>query len=91
MLDLVSQVNRRFISEFPEFLSFLEKLKYVLTVIDRALTHTQPHPAKERSHSHTPSQKKVTLTHTQPKKGHTHPHPPTPNQKKVTLTTPSHT
>ena len=54
-------------------------------VINRALTHTHPHPAKKRSHrptpiqkrSHppTPSQKKVTPTHTQSKKkGYTHPH-----------------
>ena len=66
---------------FKETLSYFQK-----AVINRALTHTHPHPTKKRSHSFTP-------THTKPRKDHTHPHPPkkrshspTPTQKKVTLT-----
>ena len=78
--------------------SYQTETKWV--IMSRALTHihTDPHPAKKRSHS-------PTLTHTQPKKGHTHPHlakkninhphpakkrshPPTPSEKKFI---PTHT
>ena len=54
-------------------------------VINRALTHTHPHPAKTchtHPNSHTCSQKKFTLTHTHPHPAKKRSHLPKCSQKK---------
>ena len=71
-------------------------LIFFRVVINRTLTHTQPHSPtptynqskKGHTHPHSPNPRKemVTFTHIQPAKGHTHPQPHTPSQENVILT-----